>query len=166
MKNLKETTLKNWDDVNQALKDLGELTMTRRMLENSLTDEITKVKEAHAAEAKPVTDKIKLIEKDIELFVTDHKDEFAKKRSKEFPFGSISYRVSKSIKVLSVATCIKALKAMGMHDYINVKETPNKDMLLTLKETDLAKVACQPQFKDNLTIAPFIQELKEEGAPL
>lgn len=156
-------TITSWDDVNLALKRLGELTMSRRALENSLTDDLNKVKEAHALEAKPVIDEIKEIEKDIELYVTDNKDQFAKIRNKEFTFGAISFRVSKSIKVLSVATCLKALKALGMYGFITTKETPNKDMLLTLKETELAKVACQLVAKDNLTIEPYIEELKPEG---
>lgn len=152
--------------MNLALKRLGELIMSRRNLENSLTDELNRVKEAHAEEAKPVIDAIKAIEMDIELFVNENKDQFAKKRSKEFTFGTISYRVSKSVKILSKDVCLKALKSLGLFDYITTKETPNKDMLLTLKETDLAKVACKLETKDNLTIEPLIEEIRAEGAPL
>lgn len=162
-KKTQTSTFTSWDEINLALKRLGELTMKRRTLENSLTDDLNKVKEAHATEAKPVIDEIKEIEKDIELYVVANKDQFAKVRNKKFTFGAISFHVSKSIRVLSIDTCLKALKTLGMHDFINIKETPNRDMLKTLKETELAKVACKVNTKDNLTIEPYIEEIKPEG---
>ncbi len=79
------------------------------------------------------------------------------------PHGTISMRVSTSIRIISKAICLKVLKAMGMQNYIKTSENPNKDMLKTLEETELAKVACKVNTKDNLTIEPYIEEIKPEG---
>ena len=48
---------------------------------------------------------------------------------------------------------------MGMHDFINVKETPNKDMLASLSDVELAKLSCEKKIVDNISIKPKIEEI-------
>lgn len=75
------------------------------------------------------------------------------------PHGTISMRVSTSIRIISKAICLKVLKAMGMQNYIKTSENPNKDMLKTLSDLDLAKLSCERKTKDNVTIEPKIEEI-------
>ncbi len=159
-------TLNNWDEVNLALRTLGNLTMRKRELENSLTEKKNAIQSEHDLVAKPVLDELTTVLKTIEGFVLEHKDEFVDSRTKEFSHGTISCRVSKSVRVHSKEVCLKALKASKMLDFINVKEDPNKDMLKTLTDIQLAKVGCSLTVKDNISIEPFIEEIEPQGAPL
>ena len=82
-----------------------------------------------------------------------------KNRTKELSHGTISMRVSTSVKILSKAACLRALKALNMFDYIKVTENPNKEMLSVLSDVELAKVSCEKKTQDNITIAPKIEEI-------
>lgn len=159
MKKQPESTLKNWDEVNLALKSLANLTVAKRDLENQKTEQINALTARFDAISAPLLADISGLEEDITAYVLLHKDEFVESRTKDFSFGSISLRVSKSVKVISKAVCIKALKALGMTDFISVKEDPNKDMLKTLSDIELAKVACEFKVTDNISIEPYISEL-------
>lgn len=159
MKKPSSPNLSSWEDVNYALKNLGKLTVAKRELENSITEQVNAITASFEAKTAPILSEIAELTQSIEAFVTEHKDEFTDTRTKEFSYGTISCRVSKAVKILSTAVCLKSLKAMGMTAYISVKETPNKDMLKTLSDTELAKVACEFKVTDNISIEPYIEEL-------
>jgi hypothetical protein len=50
-----------------------------------------------------------------------------------------------------------------MSDYIIIKEEPNKEMLKTLSDIELAKVASEFKVTDNISIEPYIEELSKAG---
>lgn len=158
-----EVTIKSWDDVNNNLKSLGELTVQKRTMENKKTELVADITAKFDADAAPVLKEMKRIENDIFNFVLSKKDEFVKSRTKELSHGTISMRVSTSVKILSKTVCVKALKSLNMGDYIKTTENPNKDMLSTLSDTELAKVACEKKTVDNVTILPKIQEINSIG---
>lgn len=151
--------LSGWNDVNSALKRMGELTIGIRELENKKTELISEITSKFDSDAAPLITEIKSLENSILQYCDSHKDEFIKERTKELSHGSISMRVSTSVKIISKAICLKVLKSMGMHDYIKVKEEPNKDMLKTLPDIDLAKLSCERKTVDNITIVPKIEEI-------
>lgn len=155
--------LHNWKEVNDQLKTLAELTVQKRDLENKKTDLIREITAKYDAEAAPIISEMDTIQKSIEAFVLEHKDEFTKTRTKELSHGIISFRVSTSIKVISKSICLRALHAMGLDDYIIVKEEPNKEMLRTLDDITLAKVACEKKTVDNISIEPKIEEINPES---
>ncbi len=151
--------LASWEEVNLSLKRLGELTVQKRELENQKTELVSEITAKFDANAAPLLSEIEELNSSIGEFATSHKDEFVKDRSKELSHGSISMRVSTSVKIISKAICLKVLKAMGMADFINVTEAPNKDMLKALSDIELAKLSCQRQTVDNITITPKIEEI-------
>jgi len=157
--------LKSWEEANLSLKRLGELTVAKRALENKKTELISEITTKFDADAAPLLAEMKDLESSIIDYATLHKDEFLKNRTKELSHGSISMRVSTSVKVISQAICIKALKGLGMHDFIIVKETPNKDMLKSLTDVELAKVCCEKRTVDNVTITPNIEEIIPADVP-
>ncbi|MDP3115072.1 MAG: host-nuclease inhibitor Gam family protein [Candidatus Cloacimonadaceae bacterium] len=148
-----------WEDVNLALKTLGERTVCKRELENRITEEVNAITAKYQAQTAAVIADIDAITSDIEKYVIEHKDEFAENRSKDFSYGSISCRVSKAVRIISKSVCLKALKALAMTEYIIVKEDPNKEMLKTLSDIELAKVACEFKVTDNISIEPYIEDL-------
>ncbi len=151
--------ISTWEEVNKHLKSLAELTVQKRELENKKTELIAEITAKFDSEAAPVLDEMKRIEDEILEYVTSHKDEFVKNRTKELSHGTISMRVSTSVKILSKAACLRALKALNMFDYIKVTENPNKEMLSVLSDVELAKVSCEKKTQDNITIAPKIEEI-------
>lgn len=155
--------LKSWDAVNNSLARLGELEVKKRELENKKTELISEITTKFDADAAPVLSEMKQINDSILEYATAHKDEFIKERTKELSHGSISMRVSTSVKVISKAICLKVLKSMGMQDFIKTTETPNKDMLKTLSDLELAKLSCQKQTVDNISITPKIEEINTEA---
>ncbi|HRY83102.1 MAG TPA: host-nuclease inhibitor Gam family protein [Candidatus Cloacimonadota bacterium] len=158
------TSLKSWEEVNLALKSLADLTIQKRELENAITEEVNAITERHLQVSAPLIEAINKITADVEAYVLLHKEEFVTNRTKELSYGSISCRVSKAVKVISKQICLKALKALGMEAYINVKEEPNKDMLKTLSDVELAKVGCEFKVTDNVSIEPYLEELAPREA--
>lgn len=155
--------LQSWEEVNLSLKRLGELEIAKRELENKKTELISEITAKFDADAAPLLTEMKQIEGSILDYATLHKDEFTKDRTKELSHGSISMRVSTSVKIISKAICLKALKALGLQDYITVKEEPNKEMLRTLSDVELAKIACEKKTTDNISITPKIEEINTEA---
>lgn len=151
--------LASWEEVNASLKRLGELEISKRELENKKTELISQITAKFDADAAPLLLEMEQLNGSIMGFAEAHKDEFVKDRTKELSHGTISMRVSTAVKVISKAICLKALKGLGMLDFILVKEEPNKEMLKTLDDIQLAKVACEKKVVDNITITPKIEEI-------
>lgn len=155
----KAPELASWEEVNTSLKRLAELEIGKRELENKKTELISQITVKFDADAAPLLLEMEQVNTSIMSFAEAHKDEFAKDRTKELSHGTISMRVSTAVKVISKAICLKALKGLGMLDYILVKEEPNKEMLKTLDDTQLAKVCCEKKVVDNITITPKIEAI-------
>jgi len=151
--------LASWEEVNASLKRLGELEISKRELENQKTELISGITTKFDTNAAPLLTEMEQLNSSIMQFAEAHRHEFVKDRTKELSHGSISMRVSTSVKVIGKAICLKALKALGMMDYILVKEEPNKEMLKTLDDIQLAKVCCEKEVVDNITITPKIEEI-------
>ncbi|MDD3536184.1 MAG: host-nuclease inhibitor Gam family protein [Candidatus Cloacimonetes bacterium] len=158
-------TITSWEEANLALKSLGELSVQIRELENKKTELISDITAKFDADAAPILSDIKTITSEIESFATLRKDEFIEKRSKELSHGTISMRVSTSVKIISKAICIKVLKAMGMEDFIKTTENPNKDMLATLSDIQLAKLSCERKTTDKISIEPKIEQILPPDTP-
>lgn len=152
-------TLSSWEEVNSSLKQLASLTVQLRELENKKTELISEITSKFDSDAAPLHSEMETLNASITEFALAHKEQFMKERTKELSHGTISMRVSSSVKVVSKAICLKALKALGMQDYIIVKEEPNKDMLKALDDVTLAKVSCEKKVVDNITITPKIEEI-------
>ncbi|GAB1366000.1 hypothetical protein MASR1M36_08710 [Candidatus Cloacimonadaceae bacterium] len=155
----KTPELASWEEVNASLKRLGELEVSKRELENKKTELISQITAKFDADAAPLLLEMEQLNGSILGFAEAHKDEFVRERTKELSHGTISMRVSTAVKIISKAICLKALKGLGMLDFILVKEEPNKEMLKSLDDIQLAKVACEKKVVDNITITPKIEEI-------
>ncbi len=150
-----------WDDVNAALQQMASLTVDKRELENRKTEQIREITAGFDAKAAPILAELDSLEAAITAFVQQNKHEFAKVRTRVLSHGTISLRVSKSVKVLSKTACLKALESAGMQSFIIVKKEPNKEMLQDLTDTELARLSCERKVTDNITIEPRIEEILE-----
>ncbi len=155
----------SFSDVDVALKRLCELSVGIEKINGEVTLECNRIKEARKSEVERLESEKSYIEQQITLFCEDNKAEFAEKRSKEFTFGEIGYRISKSVSLPRVKAKLEALvssiKAFGLaKECISYTETPNKEALAELKDEDLVKLGLKRVVKDNFRIVPKIESLE------
>ena len=146
-----QPTLKSWDEVDKALREIAEQELLIEEIEGEMTKQINGIKISSGLEAKPHQDRIAKLGKDIKEFVTEHKDELDGK-TKVLNFGSTGFRMSTSVIIPKakekVAVIVKSLKIRKMIDCINVVETVNKESLKKYSEDEIIKVGAKLKKED------------------
>lgn len=155
----KESIYQSWDEVNEAMKELGELQVKKQKLEGEQTVKINEIKKDYQEKAGNLTTKIKEIEKDIERFAEQNKTEFLKTRNKKLNFGTISYRLTKRIVVGCVEGAINALKSLNLDYYLRQKCELDKEKLYECDEKTLSKVGIKIVTEDKINIEPAYVKL-------
>lgn len=160
-------TIQNFEDVNLALKKVAELSVKLSKINGEVTLACNELKEKRAGEIKILSDELAYVEQCITTFCENNKHEFAEKRSKEFTFGKIGYRLSKSVSLPRVKekldNLIKAFKSYGLNDCVTYKEELNKEAIVELEDSTLVKLGLKRVTKDNFRIEPKIESLEVEG---
>lgn len=160
-------TIQNFEDVNLALKKVAELSVKLSKINGEVTLACNELKEKRSGEIKILSDELAYVEQCITTFCENNKHEFAEKRSKEFTFGKIGYRLSKSVSLPRVKekldNLIKAFKSYGLNDCITYKEELNKEAIVELEDSTLVKLGFKRVTKDNFRIEPKIESLEVEG---
>ena len=153
----------NFDDVDAALKELCECEVALSKLEGEVTLKCNDIKERYKDKTEPLVNQIAFIKQEITNFCEGNKAEFANKRSKELVFGTIGYRLSKSVSLPrvkeKVESLLKAIKSYGFKDCISYTEKPNGEALAELDDADLVKLGLKRVVKDNFRIEPKLESL-------
>jgi phage host-nuclease inhibitor protein Gam len=156
--------LRDWEEVNQCLRKMGELDIEKENLDGRLTLEINDVKQRYTAWAETVVSERRGIEALVKGFVEARKDEFIKVRSKDLDFGTIAWRVVSSIPtpraVDKLSAVVRAVKALGMNCLLRVKEELDKEALERLSDMDLVKIGLARKVEDKLRIEPKMEAIK------
>lgn len=160
--------IQNFDDVDAALKELCECEVALTKIEGKVTLECNEIKERYKAKTEPLVNKAAFIRQEITNFCEANKAEFSQKRSKELVFGTIGYRLSKSVSLPrvkeKVESLIKAIKSYGFKDCISYTEKPNGEALAELDDGDLVKLGLKRVVKDNFRIEPKLEQLDKSEA--
>ena len=152
-----ESIFKSWEEINLGLKEMSNLQVQKEKIEGAATVKINEIKTKSEEKAAVLANRIKEIEKNIERFAEQNKSEFIKSRSKKLTFWTISYRITKSVKLNnSPEECIKSLKALNLDFVLNIKETIDKDKCLDLDVKILSKAGISINTKDKLRIEPNV----------
>lgn len=143
-KRIKEApVLKNWEDVDAALKEIAEKEIRLDEIEGEMNKQINGVKIASALEAKPHQDRIDKLGKDIKEFVTEHKEEIEGK-TKQLNFGKTGFRLSTTLSLPAakdkLEKIISKLRKRKMEDCIIVKESVNKEVLKKYDEEVIVEI--------------------------
>lgn len=152
-----ESIYKSWEDVNSALKKLGELNILKQKLEGEQTEKINEIKAKTLEKAGAIKTQIAEIEKNIERFAMQNKSEFLKTRNKKLTFGIVSFRLVKSVVCTCKEEAIKALKALNLDFCIRSKEEIDKDECLKFAEDGertLLKAGISIKSEDKVKIDP------------
>lgn len=150
----KESIYKSWEEVNSALKELGELNILKQKLEGEQTVKINEIKAKTLENAGIIKKQIDEIEKNIAKYAEQNKSEFLKTRNKKLTFGTISFRLAKSIACTCKEEAIKALKALNLDFCLRIKEEIDKDKCLEVDEKILLKAGISIKSEDKVRIEP------------
>lgn len=157
--------METWDEVNKALGEMARLRVRIDDAEVVMNDAFNKAKEKADRIITPLQTKYEDLEAQMEAFALAHKAEFAKRRTRRLFFGAVSYRVSTKI-VISVGKgiCLATLAALGLTDYIRVKQEPDLEAMNAMDDVTLAKVGAKRVPDDRCTVKPDIEKIREEVA--
>ena len=156
--------IKSYEDVNLTLKRLAELSVAIEKINGEVTLECNRIKESRASEVERINNEKKYLEQCITNFCEDNKGDFAEKRSKEFTFGTIGYKLTKSVTLPRIKEKVEkllvALKSYGCTKCIKYEETIDKDEIVELDDSTLVKLGLKRTIKDNFRIVPKIESLE------
>ena len=128
-----EPRLKTWEDVNEALRQIAEAQIAANDIESDMQKQILGAQKIAEEQTRPYKDSIARLEREIKLFVTDHREDLGKGKSRTLTFGEVGFRLSTSV-TLPRATekleeVIRRLKSRQMTDCILVEEKVSKEAL-------------------------------------
>lgn len=130
---IEEPTLKSWEDVNDALRQIAEAQIAVGEIETAMQKQIVGAKKVAEQQSKPHHDNIARLEQEIKTFVVDHRDELGKAKSKTLTFGEVGFRLSTSISLPrakeKLEEIFRKLKSRKMTDCIVVEEKISKEAL-------------------------------------
>ena len=158
----KSSIYTTWAEVDNALKELGELNIQKTALEGEQTVKINTIKKEILEKTGDLQAKIKEIEKNIERFAEQNKSEFLKTRNKKLTFGTVSFRLVKSVVCACKEEGIKALKALNLDFCLRLKEEIDKDKCLEVDEKLLLKAGITVKTEDKVKIEPNYIKLASE----
>ena len=138
--------------MNDALRQIAEATIILGDIESEMQKQIVGAQKAAEQQSKSHNDRIAALEREIKDFVTDHRDEMGKSKSKTLTFGEVSFRLSTSISLPrakeKLEEIVRRLKARQMTDCIVVKEEVSKEALKKYGEDTVNAVGATWKQKD------------------
>lgn len=144
--------LKSWEDVNDALRQIAEAQIALGDIESEMQKQVLGAQKIAEAESKPYQDSIGKLEREIKDFVTDHREDMGKTKSKLLTFGEVGFRLSTSVSLPrakeKVEEIIRRLKARQMTDCIVVEEKVSKEALKKYGEDTVNAVGATWKQKD------------------
>ena len=125
--------VKTWEDANDALRQIAEAQLAVQDIEGEMNKQILGAKKAAEEQSKPHKDRIAKLERELKDFVTEHRADMGKAKSKTLTFGEVSFRLSTAISLPrakdKIEEIVRRLKARTMMDCIIVKEEVSKEAL-------------------------------------
>lgn len=125
--------LKTWEDVNDALRQIAEAQIAVSEIESDMQRQIIGAQKVAEEQTKPYRDSVARLEREIKVFVTDHRDKLGKGKSRVLTFGEVGFRLSTSVSLPrakeKLEEIIRRLKSRQMTDCIIVEEKISKEAL-------------------------------------
>lgn len=160
-KRISGTTLQTWEDVDNALREIGTIDRDLGRLEAAQNAAIDRVKADTKEKAKPLADRKAALELAMKEFCEAHRVEFAKSKTKVLTFGAVGFRLSKRVLIKRVADTLQALKDLGLTHCIRVKEAPDKEAMKALDTETLASVGAAIKTEDAFGYEINVERLQD-----
>jgi phage host-nuclease inhibitor protein Gam len=153
--------VKSLDDANQALAEIGRLTMQLEAIDGKAAEKIGKIKEDAAAKGAEARDRIKDLENALSIYAEYNKGElFKDRKSITLSYGSIGYRLSTKVSVKS--STLELLKKLFSGKGVRIKEEVDKEQLKDWDDTDLAQVDAAKVTKDTFYYEVNREEINKD----
>ena len=125
--------VKTWEDANDALRQIAEAQLAVQDIEGEMNKQILGAKKAAEEQSKPHKDRIAKLERELKDFVTEHRADMGKTKTRALTFGEVGFRLSTSVSLPrakeKIEEIIRRLKNRQMMDCIVVKEDVSKEAL-------------------------------------
>ena len=159
-------TLANLDDVNEALRSMGDYDRRIEAINADMQRRLNEIKDECEAMARPLMEARAGLETQVGLYAKGRYGEFKAVRTKVLTFGEFGFRLSTSVRCPSspdsVAEVVDKLREQGMEDCIKVTpEAINRAALRTYDEDKVRAVGCELVRKDTFFCEPRREELPE-----
>ena len=153
------------DDLETALRELGELQRKRANLEAGQTDAIDKVKATYASQAKPIDKEIKLLSKNIATFSAANRKAMTdngKTKTFNLSAGKISWRITPlKVSVRKAEEVLATLRDLRLSKFIRTKFEIDKEAMLKDVEAAQEIVGVTITNKEVVSITPFYSNIEE-----
>lgn len=159
-KRIAGTALANYQDVDNALRRIGELDRDLGLAQAATDEAIDQIKQAHKERTEPLHATKAALERQLKEFAEAHRVDFAEIRSRELTFGSISFRRSTSVVIKKIGDTLQALLDLGLTHCVRTRQEPDKEAMRELSTETLASVGAALKVSD-----VFGYEIKRELIP-
>ena len=134
--------IENWDDVDQALKELGTLDFEIEKKEMVMTATVQRIQERYKPDIEEKTARSESLSEAVRLFCARHKADFAGKQTKELNFGEVKFRVGKPSYIFlnPEPDIADALVRIKKDDCVKIEKKVIKNALKNLTDSVLQKL--------------------------
>ena len=158
------TTLKNWSEADDALKNIATINSKLNRLTGEMNEKVTQVQATYQPTIDELTAEKIGLETNLKLFAeTRRNEDFDEKKSIELNWGIVSFRLSNpAVKTLkgftweSVKLVILKSKKFS-EQFIKIKTDIDKNAILSsgLSSTELAKLGLERSQSENFAYECF-----------
>lgn len=89
--------VKTWEDANDALRQIAEAQLALADIEGEMNKQILGAKKAAEEQSKPYKDRVAKLERELKDFVTEHRADMGKTKTRALTFGEVGFRLSTSV---------------------------------------------------------------------
>lgn len=155
----REPVLKDWAEVNDALRSIHEYEHALTEMGVDMSRRIDAVKAEYTKSAEPLQKRVKQLETDVQEYVEAHREDMAGK-SRQLTFGRVGFRQSTRLILANakVPQAIATLLAMGRRELVKTEQKLDKEALKQQPEEVLEAVGAYLKTTDEFfydTGVPF-----------
>lgn len=153
------------EEVSEAIAQIGVAQRERLRIQAAMNDELSVIKQCYEDEAKPYADQIAALSRGVHLWCEAHRAELTrdgKTKTANLSSGEVKWRMRPpSVAIRAADAVLEALKKLGLHRLIRIKEEPNKEAILLEPAVVEHIKGISISQKEDFVIVPFESELEE-----
>lgn len=157
-KRIKDNPLSSWQEVDEAVRSIGEIQREIMAAENACNEKIIAAKTKAAEKVEPLKEKAQSLEILIKDYAETHRDEI-KGKSRAMTFGTLGFRQSTSLIIKKAADAIEALKGLGLYGCIKIKETVDKERVKALPDETIIAIGAKKKTEDTFWYEPDFEKI-------
>jgi phage host-nuclease inhibitor protein Gam len=153
----------NWDEADQALKEIAQITRTLAMAEAGMNADIETIKEAATRQTQPLIARKGELEAVLKDFALSRQGEFDKVKTRSLVYGEVGFRKTSRIVLKGVKEIIAKLKELGLKSCIKATETVDKNELGKYKDSVIEKAGAKRVTTEEYWYAINAEEIADNG---